>query len=65
MRAKPYISKDTGLSVLHGLVIFPLILLVFGAVYPPALGALLQSNRIILAGASLVALFSMLEHSSE
>jgi hypothetical protein len=57
-----YISRDTALSVLHGLVIFPLVLLVVGAVFPPALSAILQSNKVILAGASLVALFSMFEH---
>jgi hypothetical protein len=39
--------------------------LIFGAIYPPALGAILQSNKIILAGASFVALFSMFEHSEE
>jgi hypothetical protein len=57
-----YISRDTGLSVLHGLVVFPLILLVFAAIYTPALEAILRSNKVILAGAGVVALFSMLEH---
>jgi hypothetical protein len=61
-KSQAYISRDTGLSVLHGLVIFPLVLLIFGAMYPPALQGILQSNKVILAGASLVALFSMFEH---
>jgi hypothetical protein len=57
-----YISRDTGLAIMHGLIIFPLILLVFGAIYTPALEAILHSNKVILAGAGVLALFSMLEH---
>jgi len=61
-QGQAYMSRDTALSVLHGLVIFPLMLLIFGAIYPPALSAILQSNKVILAGASFVALFAMFEH---
>jgi hypothetical protein len=57
-----FISKDTGLAILHGIAILPLILLVFASFYDPALRALLHSHKLILAGAGLVALFSMLEH---
>jgi len=60
-----FISRDTGLSILHGIAIFPLILLVFASFFPPALEALLHSHKLILATAGLVALFSMLEHRNE
>jgi hypothetical protein len=60
-----YISRDTGLSILHGIAIFPLLLLVLASFVPPALDALLHSHKLILAGAGLVALFSMLEHPAD
>jgi hypothetical protein len=42
--------------------VFPLLLLVLAAFIPLALEALLHSHKLILAGAGVVALFSMLEH---
>jgi hypothetical protein len=56
-----YISKATALSILHGLAVFPLLLLIGASFLPIALDALLHSHKIILSGAGLVALFSMLE----
>jgi hypothetical protein len=56
-----FISKATSLSILHGLAVFPLMLLVGASFLPIALDALLHSHKIILSGAGLVALFSMLE----
>jgi hypothetical protein len=56
-----FISKETSLQILHGLAIFPLLLLVGASFLPIALDALLHSHKIILSGAGLVALFSMLE----
>jgi hypothetical protein len=53
------------LAILHGIAIFPLILLVFASFNEGALQALLHSHKLILAGAGLVALFSMLEHPEE
>jgi C4-dicarboxylate transporter len=60
-----FVSKATGLSFLHGLTIFPLLLLVGASISSFALTAVLNSNKIILAGAGLVALFSMLEYPDE
>jgi hypothetical protein len=57
-----YISRETGLSILHGLVIFPLFLIAFSAIYPPVLPYILGSNKLLLAAASLLALFSMFEN---
>jgi len=64
-RGTSFISRDTGLAILHGIAIFPLILLVFASFNDRALQALLHSHKLILAGAGLVALFSMLEHPEE
>jgi hypothetical protein len=63
--AKELHLSPTGLAILHGIAIFPLILLVFASFNDRALQALLHSHKLILAGAGLVALFSMLEHPEE
>jgi hypothetical protein len=60
-----HLSLGTRDSILHGIAIFPLILLVFASFNDRALQALLHSHKLILAGAGLVALFSMLEHPEE
>jgi hypothetical protein len=62
---KPFLSRHTGLATLHGIAIFPLILLVLASFNNQALQALLHSHKLILAGAGLVALFSMLEHPED
>ncbi|HEV2549753.1 MAG TPA: hypothetical protein VGU20_20735 [Stellaceae bacterium] len=55
------ISKDTGRDVLHGLALFPLILIFVGGLSKPVLTAVLDSNRLVLAVAGLVALLAILE----
>ena len=57
-----FISRETGLHVIHGLPLFPLLLLLisgFGS--DAALGALLHTHRVILAAAGAAALFTILE----
>jgi hypothetical protein len=60
-----FISRDTGLAILHGIAIFPAHLARIRQLQRWALQALLHSHKLILAGAGLVALFSMLEHPEE
>jgi hypothetical protein len=55
------ISRATGLAVANGIGLFPLILLVASTYYEPALEAVLQSNRVILSLAGIVALITILE----
>jgi hypothetical protein len=58
----PLISSETGLHVIHGLPIVPLLLLVisgFGS--DAALTALLHTHRVILAAAGAAALLTILE----
>jgi hypothetical protein len=57
-----FFSAKTGLGILHGLPVLPLILLVisgFGS--DAALAAILHTHRIILGAAGAVALFAVLE----
>jgi hypothetical protein len=55
------ISKDTGRDVLHGLALFPLVLIFIGGLSRPVLSAVLEGNRLVLAVAGLVALLAILE----
>jgi hypothetical protein len=55
-----YISRDTGLSILHGLALFPLCLLALAPFIP--IQILFQSEKLIYSGAAIVAIFSMLEN---
>jgi hypothetical protein len=55
------ISNDTGRDVLHGLALFPLILIFVGGLSKPVLTAVLDSNRLVLSVAGLVALLAILE----
>jgi hypothetical protein len=57
-----FISAATGVSLLHGLPLLPLLLLVFaGLGSDAAILALIKTHRIILGAAGAVALFSILE----
>lgn len=55
------ISKATGLTIANGISLFPLVLLVASTAWPTALTALLESNKVILSIAGIVALLSILE----
>ncbi len=55
------ISKETGLDIANGVGLFPLLVLSFASFSTTALNALLQSNRLILSVAGIVALLAVLE----
>ncbi len=55
------ISRGTGLSIASGIGLFPLMLLVASTYWNEALVAVLQSNRVILSLAGVVALITILE----
>ena len=56
-------SKETGNEVIHGLPLFPLLLLFLSVPSTAALTALLQSHKVILGAAAFVALCSILDES--
>jgi hypothetical protein len=57
-----FISGETGRQVIHGLPLFPLLLmLISGFGSHAALEALLHTHRVILAAAAVAALFTILE----
>jgi hypothetical protein len=60
-KTQALISKDTGRDVLHGLALFPLVLIFVGGLSKLVLTAVLSSNRLVLAVAGLVALLAILE----
>ena len=55
------ISRTTGLSIANGIGLFPLLLLVVSTFWNDALTAMLQSNKVILSIAGIVALLSIME----
>lgn|SRR5487761_1443175 len=58
----PFLSSKTGVNFVHGLPLFPLLLLLlagFGS--DAAISAVVQTQRVILAAAAGVALFTILE----
>lgn len=61
--AEPHnrISKATGLDFFNGLALAPLGLLFLGAFSETILDAVVHASGIILAGASILALFAILE----
>lgn len=61
----PFVSRETGRNILHGIAIFPLFMLAISVFSNEALQSLLASNKIILSVAGLVALFSILEDEFE
>lgn len=60
-----FISAETGRNIVHGIAIFPLLMLAFSVFSNEILKALLDSDRLILAAAGFVALFSILEDEFE
>lgn len=60
-RQHKLISKETGLDIANGVGLFPLLVLSFASFSTTALNALLQSNRLILSVAGIVALLAVLE----
>jgi hypothetical protein len=57
-----FVSGETGRQVIHGLPLFPLLLmLISGFGSDAALEALLHTHRVILGVAALAALFTILE----
>jgi hypothetical protein len=61
-RKRRFISGETGRQVIHGLPLFPLLLmLISGFGSDAALEALLHTHRVILAAAAVAALFTILE----
>jgi len=58
---KPVLSRQTGLDVMNGLALFPLLLLM-GSVFSDYLTAqLLTTNKVIMFGAGMFSLFAILE----
>lgn len=55
------ISRATGLNIANGIGLFPLVLLVLSTYWNAALVAVLQSNKVILSLAGVVALITILE----
>jgi multisubunit Na+/H+ antiporter MnhF subunit len=55
------ISVNMGFNVIHGLAIFPLLMLSLSAISREALDSVLASNRLILSVAGLIALLAILE----
>ncbi len=55
------VSKATALDVLHGIALFPLMLMAGAAFSSTLLDALLHTHKVILSAAGLVALFAILE----
>jgi hypothetical protein len=55
------ISRGTGLGIASGIGLFPLVLLVASTYWNAALVAVLQSNKVILSLAGVVALITLLE----
>jgi FlaA1/EpsC-like NDP-sugar epimerase len=60
-----FISAETGRNIVHGIAIFPLLLLALSVFSNEILKALLESDRLILAAAGFIALFSILEDEFE
>jgi len=61
-RKRNFIAGETGRNVIHGLPLFPLLLmLISGFGSDAALTALLHTHRVILAAAGAAALFTILE----
>jgi len=60
-----FISAETGRNIVHGIAIFPLLMLALSVFSNEILKALLDSDRLILAVAGFVALFSILEDEFE
>lgn len=59
------LSRATGLSIANGIAIFPLALMVLSGFWTDALNAVLQSNKVILSIAGIVALLAILEYFAE
>lgn len=55
------VCQDTGLDILNGIALFPLLLLAVSTFSSGALSALLESNRIMLSASGIVALCAVLE----
>lgn len=60
-----FISGETGRDIVHGVALFPLLMLAISVFSKEALTILLNSDRIILSAAGFVALFSILESEFE
>jgi hypothetical protein len=58
---KSLVCRETGLSIAHGVALFPLFLLAVSSISSHALDALLHSHKIILSVAGGLALLAILE----
>jgi hypothetical protein len=55
------VSKVTGIDVANGVSLFPLLLLCVGSISSSVLTALVQSNKLILSVAGIVAILAILD----
>jgi len=60
-RETRFVTKETGLDYFAGLAIAPLALLFLAAFSTTIMAKLLESSRITLAGASVLAIFAILQ----
>lgn len=60
-RTTRFLTRDTGLDYFSGLAIAPLCLLFVAAFSTTVMEKLLESSRITLAGASVLAVFAILQ----
>jgi len=60
-RRRPFVSQATGIDLLHGIALFPLFMLALSVFSDDVFDAVKNSDRLILAVAGAVALFSVLE----
>jgi hypothetical protein len=56
-----FLSRETGLDIANGVSLFPLFLLAGTSISSTLLNALLQSNKLILSVAGVVALLAILD----
>ncbi|MGJ0507485.1 MAG: hypothetical protein ACR652_10170 [Methylocystis sp.] len=59
--SRPFVTKETGIDVANGVGLFPLLMLSFSIISSRVLTEVLQSNRLILSVAGVVALLAILE----
>jgi hypothetical protein len=60
-----FVSRQTGNDVVHGVAVFPLVMLCGSVLSKEIIGSLLKASPIIFSVAGLVALFAILEAEFE
>ncbi len=61
-KKRKLLSQETGLDAIHGLAIFPLLLLMVAVFSSMALDAILHAHKVILGAAAFVALCSIFDN---